>query len=112
MAFVKSAVAAYGSTALFVLLWSSGAIVSELGLDHAPAFAFLVLRFALASSVLAMLTFCKLNYNYYLNLNYYKYLINKIESTFTKSKNLRFNSFNVDNYCFVFEVMLISIFVI
>ncbi|MFT4437072.1 DMT family transporter [Caballeronia sp. 15715] len=55
MAFVKSAVAAYGSTALFVLLWSSGAIVSELGLDHAPAFAFLVLRFALASSVLAML---------------------------------------------------------
>lgn len=55
MAFVKTAVATYGSTALFVLLWSSGAIVSKLGLDHAPAFAFLVLRFALASSVLAML---------------------------------------------------------
>jgi drug/metabolite transporter (DMT)-like permease len=55
MAFVKTAVAAYGSTALFVLLWSSGAIVSKLGLDDAPAFAFLVLRFALASSVLAML---------------------------------------------------------
>lgn len=55
MAFVKTAVAAYGSTALFVLLWSSGAIVSRLGLDHAPAFAFLVLRFALASSILAML---------------------------------------------------------
>ena len=57
MAFVKTAVAAYGSTALFVLLWSSGAIVSKLGLDHAPAFAFLVLRFALASSVLAMLAY-------------------------------------------------------
>ncbi|QIE27194.1 EamA-like transporter family protein (plasmid) [Caballeronia sp. SBC1] len=55
MAFVKTAVAAYGSTTLFVLLWSSGAIVSKLGLAHASAFAFLVLRFALASGVLVML---------------------------------------------------------
>lgn len=40
------------STALFVLLWSSGAIFSRWGLDHASAFAFLVLRFALAFAVL------------------------------------------------------------
>lgn len=59
MVFVKTALAAYGSTALFVLLWSSGAIVSRLGLDHAPAFTFLVLRFALATSVLAALGACR-----------------------------------------------------
>jgi drug/metabolite transporter (DMT)-like permease len=39
-------------TALFVLLWSSGAIFSKWGLDHASAFAFLTLRFALAFAVL------------------------------------------------------------
>lgn len=44
--------AAYGSTTLFVLLWGSGGIFSRLGLDHASAFAFLALRFALACSVL------------------------------------------------------------
>ncbi|KQR78746.1 multidrug DMT transporter permease [Burkholderia sp. Leaf177] len=55
MVFLKTAFAAYGSTALFVLLWSSGAIVSETGLQHAPALPFLVLRFALASAVLACL---------------------------------------------------------
>lgn len=55
MVFIKTAFAAYGSTALFVLLWSSGAIVSETGLHHAPALAFLVLRFALASVALAAL---------------------------------------------------------
>lgn len=55
MVFVKTAFAASGSTALFVLLWSSGAIVSETGLQHAPALPFLVLRFALASAVLASL---------------------------------------------------------
>lgn len=55
MVFLKTAFAAYGSTALFVLLWSSGAIVSETGLQHAPALPFLVLRFALASAVLASL---------------------------------------------------------
>lgn len=45
----------YGSTALFVLLWSSGAIFSRLGLDHASAFAILTLRFALALGVLLLL---------------------------------------------------------
>lgn len=40
------------STALFVLLWSSGAIFSRWGLDHASAFAFLTLRFAIALAVL------------------------------------------------------------
>ncbi|RKP45585.1 DMT family transporter [Trinickia fusca] len=52
MAFIKAAYAAYGSTALFVLLWGSAAIFAELGLQHASAFAFLLLRFALASAVL------------------------------------------------------------
>jgi drug/metabolite transporter (DMT)-like permease len=55
MTFDKSTLAAYGSTALFVLLWSSGAIFSRLGLDHATAFAFLLLRFALALGVLLLL---------------------------------------------------------
>lgn len=51
----KTAWTTYGSTALFVLLWSSGAIFARLGLDHASAFAFLVLRFALALGVLLIL---------------------------------------------------------
>lgn len=46
--------AAYGTTTLFILLWSSGAIFAELGVEHASAFAFLLLRFALASAVLAV----------------------------------------------------------
>lgn len=45
--------AAYGTTTLFVLLWSSGAIFAELGIEHASAFAFLLMRFALASAALA-----------------------------------------------------------
>lgn len=49
---IKAALAAYGTTSLFVLLWSSGAIFSELGIEHASAFAFLLLRFALACAVL------------------------------------------------------------
>ncbi|MGR4069594.1 DMT family transporter [Billgrantia sp. C5P2] len=44
--------AAHASTALFVLLWGSGAIFTKWGLDHAPAFAFLLLRFGLALAVL------------------------------------------------------------
>ncbi len=48
----RSSLISYGSTTLFVLLWSSGAIFSELGLEHASAFAFLLLRFAIAFSVL------------------------------------------------------------
>jgi drug/metabolite transporter (DMT)-like permease len=54
MASIQAAIAAYGATSLFVLLWSSGAIFAELGLRHAPAFAFLLLRFATASTVLAL----------------------------------------------------------
>jgi drug/metabolite transporter (DMT)-like permease len=42
----------FGSTTLFVLLWSSGAIFAKWGLEHASPFAFLVLRFALAFSLL------------------------------------------------------------
>lgn len=47
MKFDKAALTAFGSTSLFVLLWSGGGIAAELGLTHASAFAFLVLRFAL-----------------------------------------------------------------
>ena len=35
--------AAYGSTSLFVLLWSGGAIFAKWGLAHASAFGFLLL---------------------------------------------------------------------
>ncbi|MDI5986594.1 DMT family transporter [Halomonas sp. M4R5S39] len=52
MTFHNTAWAVYGSTALFVLLWGSGAIFTKWGLDHASASAFLVLRFALALTVL------------------------------------------------------------
>lgn len=52
MTFDKSAWTAFGSTTLFVLLWGGGAIFTRWGLDHASAFAFLVLRFALALMVL------------------------------------------------------------
>ena len=45
----------YASTSLFVLIWGSGAIFSRWGLDHASAFAFLSLRFALA--LIALLLF-------------------------------------------------------
>lgn len=51
----KSAFTSFGSTALFVLLWGSGAIFSKWGLCHSSAFAFLVLRFALAFGVLIVL---------------------------------------------------------
>jgi drug/metabolite transporter (DMT)-like permease len=44
--------AAHGPTALFVLLWSSGALFARWGLDHASAFVFLSLRFGLALAVL------------------------------------------------------------
>lgn len=55
MAFNRSAWTAYGSTALFVLLWSLGAIFSKWGLSHASVFAFLVMRFALAFGFLLVL---------------------------------------------------------
>jgi drug/metabolite transporter (DMT)-like permease len=52
MKFDRAAVAASGSTTLFVLLWSSGAIFAELGLAYATPLAFLILRFAMAGAVL------------------------------------------------------------
>jgi drug/metabolite transporter (DMT)-like permease len=55
MIFDRKILASYGSTTLFVLLWSSGAIFAKLGLEHASASAFLVLRFALAFGVLLTL---------------------------------------------------------
>lgn len=50
-----AAFASHGATALFVLLWSAGAIFSRLGLAHASPFAFLTFRFALALSVLVVI---------------------------------------------------------
>ncbi|WP_199029968.1 DMT family transporter [Ralstonia sp. ASV6] len=52
---MQAALAGSGATVLFVLLWSSGAIFAEIGVQHVPAFAFLVGRFALASLVLVAL---------------------------------------------------------
>lgn len=54
----RNTLAACGSTGLFVLLWSSGAIVSKLGLAHATPFAFLLIRFVLA--LLAFLLLARL----------------------------------------------------
>lgn len=51
----KNALLAAASTSLFVLLWSSGAIFSKLGLAHASPFAFLLIRFAVALSALVLL---------------------------------------------------------
>ena len=51
--FSKTSVASAATTSLFVLLWSSGAIVSKLGLAHASPFAVLLLRSALALAGLA-----------------------------------------------------------
>src|SRR5450830_1309399 len=51
----KQSVAAAASTSLFVLLWSSGAIFSKLGLAHASPFAFLLIRFAIALAGLVIL---------------------------------------------------------
>lgn len=42
-------------TTAFVLLWSSGAIVSEIGLRHGSPFALLILRYAIAFAVLVAL---------------------------------------------------------
>lgn len=40
-------------TTAFVLLWSSGAIVSEIGLQHGSPFALLILRYAIAFTLLS-----------------------------------------------------------
>ncbi|MGT2437018.1 hypothetical protein ACU4GH_15415 [Bradyrhizobium betae] len=56
MALNKTALSAYGSTTLFVLLWSSGAIFARLGPEYASAFALLVaLPRARAGNVLLVL---------------------------------------------------------
>ena len=51
----KNALLAAASTSLFVLLWSSGAIFSKLGLAHASPFAFLLIRSAIALFALVLL---------------------------------------------------------
>lgn len=43
------------ATALFVLLWSSGGIFTKLGLEHASAYAFLSIRFAIALAVIIVI---------------------------------------------------------
>src|SRR5690606_6783707 len=55
MSFDRSAWTSYGSTTLFVLLWSGGAIFAKWGLFHASAFAFLLLRFILAMAALLLI---------------------------------------------------------
>ncbi|SNS89498.1 DMT family transporter [Pseudomonas segetis] len=52
---LSQAMGAYATTSLFVLLWSSGAIFAKWGLDHSSAFAFLLLRFAIAFGALLLL---------------------------------------------------------
>ena len=58
MCFDSTSLRTYGATALFVLLWSGGAIFARLGLDHASPFAFLILRFALAFAALVLIASC------------------------------------------------------
>lgn len=48
-----------GATSLFVLLWSSGPIFARVGLNHSSAFAFLVLRFAMAFVILSTLALAR-----------------------------------------------------
>ncbi|WP_258128132.1 DMT family transporter [Achromobacter anxifer] len=55
MSFDRTAWTSYGSTSLFVLLWSGGAIFAKWGLSHASAFGFLLLRFILALAVLLLI---------------------------------------------------------
>ncbi|CAB3723546.1 hypothetical protein LMG3458_04191 [Achromobacter deleyi] len=55
MSFNRNTWTAYGSTTLFVLLWSGGAIFAKWGLAHASAFGFLLARFILALAVLCVL---------------------------------------------------------
>ncbi|MGS1107909.1 DMT family transporter [Achromobacter anxifer] len=55
MSFDRTAWTSHGSTSLFVLLWSGGAIFAKWGLSHASAFGFLLLRFILALAVLLLM---------------------------------------------------------
>ncbi|MCC8379859.1 DMT family transporter [Xenorhabdus sp. PB30.3] len=52
----------YGSTSLFVLLWSSGAIFSRWGLDYSSSFAILTIRFAIAFLCLLLLCVFRKHY--------------------------------------------------
>ena len=52
--FANTRLASLATTTLFVLLWSSGAIVSKWGLAHASPFAFLLFRFLIALVGLAV----------------------------------------------------------
>ncbi|AOM39973.1 DMT family transporter [Xenorhabdus hominickii] len=52
----------YGSTSLFVLLWSSGAVFSRWGLDHSSSFAILTVRFAIAFLFLLLLCLFRKRY--------------------------------------------------
>src|SRR5262245_39756930 len=45
------------STALFVLLWSSGAIFAKWGLEHSSTLALLILRFTVALAALLLFGF-------------------------------------------------------
>ncbi|ALS60030.1 DMT family transporter [Pandoraea norimbergensis] len=45
----------HGTTMLFVLLWSGGALAAKWGLTHASAFAFLVIRLGVALAALTLL---------------------------------------------------------
>lgn len=49
--------AAFLPTALFVLLWSSGTILSEIGLRHGSSFALLLLRYGIALALLSAVAF-------------------------------------------------------
>jgi drug/metabolite transporter (DMT)-like permease len=51
----KSTLNNSASTALFVFIWSSGAIFTEWGLQYASALMFLVLRFTIALAVLTVI---------------------------------------------------------
>lgn len=51
---IHRSASALAPTTAFVLLWSSGAIVSEIGLQHGSPFALLILRYALALIVLVV----------------------------------------------------------
>lgn len=55
MDFRSRGAGAFAPTALFVLLWSSGAIFSKWGLAQASTVVFLALRFGLALAVLSLL---------------------------------------------------------
>lgn len=56
ISFSRGNLVAGATTALFVLLWSSGAIVSKWGLAYASPFAFLLVRFVIALAALMVIT--------------------------------------------------------